>query len=84
MEYSIFSEEGSNFRRLKKDDLDKYQKRVLEVVWFKFSNKNSKSMRCNTYWVMRNVTLIGMSASVVSRKLDLVEWVTVILKKFVW
>lgn len=49
MEYSIFSEEGSNFRRLKKDDLDKYQKRVLEVVWFKFSNKNSKSMRCNTY-----------------------------------
>ena len=84
MEYSIFSEEGSNFRRLKKDDLDKYQKRVLEVVWFKFSNKNSKSMRCNTYWVMHNVTLIGMSASVVSRKLDLVEWVTVILKKFVW
>jgi hypothetical protein len=39
---SIFSEE------MKKDDLAKYQKHVLEVIWFKISNKNGRSMGCNT------------------------------------
>jgi hypothetical protein len=45
---SIFSEEDANSRRLKKDNLAKYQQRVLEVIWFKISNKNGRSMRSNT------------------------------------
>ena len=46
MACSIFSEEGANFRRLKKDDLAKYRKPVIEIIWFKISNKTL--VRCDS------------------------------------